>query len=101
MRFSASVMLSRKNPVTGQARYMPNVKFDPFGLDTMQFGLTIIDDADWSLSNSEEKARLLRCLGIRTSAPIVAIGWRTVSERARPSRLRKVRMSQGRELCGK
>lgn len=56
IKFCGSVTLSRENPVTGKLRYMPNLKFDIIGLDRVQFGLTIFDDADWPLNYGEEKS---------------------------------------------
>jgi hypothetical protein len=55
LRFWALVTLTRESPVTGVARYMPNINFDLPGLAKVRFGLTILDKCDWPLVKGEAK----------------------------------------------
>jgi hypothetical protein len=54
-RFWALVTLTRESPITGVARYMPNIAFDLSGLAKIRFGLTILDKCDWPLVKGEAK----------------------------------------------
>lgn len=65
IKFSGTITWKRKQPMPGGARYMPNIRFDLPGMATWQFGLTIMDDAEWPLREGETKWAHFYMIGAR------------------------------------
>jgi hypothetical protein len=63
--FYATITWKRKQPMPGGVRYMPNIRFDLPGLETLRFGLTTMDDAEWPLCEEETKLVHLHMIGAR------------------------------------